>query len=383
MRAADPHNGPLATIVAKAGVTVTQNQLIDEPAQLAAALDGLAGAARLAVDTEFFRERTYYARLCLVQLAAGDRVLLVDPLAIGDLAPLVALLRSPAITKVLHAARQDVEVLLPVTAAPPAPIFDTQIAASLLGHAAQVGYATLVGELLGVDLAKGHARTDWAARPLKPAQLAYAADDVRYLEPVASILHERLLAAGRLGWLEEECAALGDPALYRSEPADAWQRLRGLERLSPQERGAVRALAAWREDRAMRRDLPRSWVMPDETIRELARLRPQTADALGAVPGLPPALARHAANELIALVADAAADDEPAHDPPERLTPGQKAALRRLQATLQATAAGLDIGPEVLATRRDLTALLRGAQDAAPLRGWRRQVVGEALLAAL
>lgn len=364
-------------------MTVTQNQLIDGSAQLAAALAGLDGAGRLAVDTEFFRERTFFARLCLVQLAAGGRVLLVDPLAIEDLAPLVALLRAPAITKILHAARQDVEVLLPLTTVPPAPVFDTQIAASLLGHASQIGYAPLVSELLGVNLAKGHARTDWAARPLRPEQLAYAADDVRYLEPLASILHERLAAAGRLEWLQEECAALLDPALYRNVPEDAWLRLRGLERMTPVERGAVRALAAWREARAMRRDLPRSWVMPDDTLRELARRRPDSPAALATVPGLPAALARHSADELMALLAAATPDEEAAGEPLNRLTPEQKATMHRLQAALQAVATEQDISPEVLATRRDLTALVRGSRDAAPLRGWRREVVGEVLLAAL
>lgn len=362
---------------------MTPNQLIDGPAQLADALTGLGGAAQLAMDTEFFRERTFFARLCLVQLAVGERILLVDPIAIADLAPLVALLRSPACTKVLHAARQDVEVLLPRTTEPPAPVFDTQIAASLLGHASQVGYAPLVGELLGVELAKGHARTDWAARPLRPAQLAYAADDVRYLEPLAAILRERLAAAGRLGWCEEECAALVDPALYRNVPEDAWLRLRGLERMTPLERGAVRELAAWREARAMRRDLPRSWVIPDDTLRELARRRPDSPAALAAVPGLPAALAKHAADELLALLAAATPDTGPDHEPPNRLTPEQKAAMRRLQAALQGAAAALDISAEVLATRRDLTALVRGSRDAAPLRGWRREAVGEALLAAL
>lgn len=361
---------------------MTQYEFIDGTRRLADALTGLEGAGQLAVDTEFFRERTYFARLCLVQLAAGDRVMLVDPLAIEDLGPLVTLLRSSTITKILHAARQDVEVLLPLMSGPPAPVFDTQIAASLLGHAAQIGYAPLVSELLGVDLAKGHARADWAARPLPPVQLAYAADDVRYLEPLASILRERLAAAGRLGWLEEECATLLDPVLYCNLPEDAWQRLRGLERMTPAERGVVRALAAWRETRAMRRDLPRSWVLPDETIRELARRQPDSPTALAAVPGLSAALARHSADELIERVATAAQEEEPANEPPDRLTPEQKAAMRRLQATLQAVAAQLGLVPEVLATRRDLTALARGVRDAAPLRGWRREVVGEALLAA-
>lgn len=362
---------------------MSRYELIDGPARLAEALADLGEAARLPLDTEFFRERTYFARLCLVQLVAGDRVLIIDPLAVDDLAPLVALLRRVTVTKVLHSARQDIEVLLPLTGEPPGPLFDTQVAASLLGHPAQVGYAGLVGALLGVQLAKGHARTDWARRPLLAAQLAYAADDVRYLAPLAALLHERLAAAGRLTWAEEDSAALLDPSLYRNAPEDAWQRLRGLERMTPQELGVVRALAAWRETRAVRRNLPRAWVLADDTIRTLAQRRPASAAALAAIPGVPPAIARHAGDRLVELIASAPPEHDAVGEPPEQLTPTQRAALRRLQAMLQSTAARLEIVPEVLATRRDLAALARGARDVAPLHGWRREVVGDALLAAV
>ncbi|MGH8203925.1 MAG: ribonuclease D, partial [Steroidobacteraceae bacterium] len=185
----------------------------------------------LALDTEFVRERTYYPKLCLVQLANGGDVVLVDALAFADGGALASLLGDGGHRKLLHAARQDIEALLPLTGAPVTPVFDTQQAAALLGYSAQIGYADLVRQMLGVDLAKGHARTDWARRPLSAEQLAYAADDVRYLPALAAALEEKLAAAGRSAWLEEESAALGSLALYRVEPADAWRRLKGVEQL--------------------------------------------------------------------------------------------------------------------------------------------------------
>jgi len=212
---------------------VAAYELLDEPARFTDRMEALAEAASLAVDTEFVRERTYFPRLCLVQVAEAGRVSLVDTLALEDLGPLEALLGRRSAVKVLHAARQDLEVLMPVTGTPTGPVFDTQIAAALLGFPPQVGYADLVRQLLGVELPKGHARTNWAARPLREEQLAYAADDVRYLGPVAAALTGRLRAAGRVAWLEEDCAAVSDPALYRNEPADAWRRVKGLDRMRP------------------------------------------------------------------------------------------------------------------------------------------------------
>jgi ribonuclease D len=360
-------------------------QLIDEPGRLADAMGALDANRRWALDTEFVRERTYFARLCLVQAAVAGHIVLVDPLRIDDPALLrdfLALSRQP---RIVHAARQDVEVLLPLTGEPLGPLFDTQVAASLLGFPAQVGYGELVRQLLGVELAKGHARTDWAARPLKPEQLVYAADDVRYLGPAAEELEARLAAAGRLAWLEEDCAALSDPTLYRSEPAEAWRRVKGLERMRPEEHAIVRALAAWREERAIRRDLPRGWVMPDDAIRDVARLRPRSAADLARVPSLPGGAASRLADEILQQVRDAVAGNAP--DIPgrvvDRLTPEQQAAVRQLQDVLQAAATEAGISAEVLATRRDLTALVRGARDVPPLAGWRREVVGERLLAAL
>jgi ribonuclease D len=359
--------------------------LIDEPGRLADALGALEAGGRWALDTEFVRERTYFPRLCLVQVAAAGRILLVDPIRIDDVALLQQFLRTSGAPRVVHAARQDIEVLLPVTGEPLAPLLDTQVAASLLGYPAQIGYGELVRLVLGVELAKGHARTDWAARPLKAEQLAYAADDVRYLGPLAEELESRLSAAGRLAWLAEDCARLADPALYRTAPADAWRRLKGLDRMQPAERAIARALAAWREERAIRRNLPRGWVMPDDALREIARRRPASTAELGNVASLPGGASSRLAGEVLQQVRDALSrqDAEPDEGAAERPTPEQQAAVRRLQEVLQGIAGETGMSGEVLATRRDLIAIVRGARDVPSLSGWRGEVVGERLLAAL
>ncbi|HEU5468573.1 MAG TPA: ribonuclease D [Steroidobacteraceae bacterium] len=357
---------------------------VRDPAQLESRVGSWSAGCSLALDTEFVRERTYYPRLCLVQVAAAGDILLVDAIAIPDGGALVPLLADPARPKLLHAARQDIEAMLPVTGTPLAPVFDTQQAAALLGFPAQVGYAELARQLLGIELAKGHARTDWSRRPLSREQLAYAADDVRHLPALADALESRLAAAGRRAWLAEESAALADISLYRVEPAEAWRRLKCLERLDAPAFAAARALAEWRERRAMARDLPRGWILPDAAICELALERPRTREALTRMSALPPGTAARAADELLAAVAAPAVDGaERAAADAGRPGPEQLRLQKSLQARLGAIAADLGIQPEVLATRRELAALARGERDLPSLRGWRKAVVGERLLAAI
>jgi len=356
---------------------------IRDPAALQERVAAWPAGAPVAIDTEFVRERTYFPRLCLIQAAIGGEILLVDALAIPDGGGLARELADAGRPKLVHAARQDIEALLPLTGTPVTPVFDTQQAAALLGFPAQVGYAELVRQLLGVELAKGHARTDWARRPLSPEQLAYAADDVRYLPALADALEERLAAAGRRGWLEEESAGLGDIALYRVEPGEAWRRLKGLERLDARGFAAAQALTAWRERRAMARDLPRGWILPDAAILELAAIRPRTREALAAVPGVPPGTAARAADDLLAAVAAGPSGEMRTGDAAGRPGPEQLRLQKALQKRLADVSAGLGIQPEVLATRRELAALARGERDVPALRGWRREVVGERLVAVL
>jgi ribonuclease D len=360
--------------------------LVTTQEQLDAAVFRMQGAVRLAIDTEFMRERTYYAQLCLVQIATDADCFLVDPLAGLDLEPLHTLLGDRAKTKILHAARQDLEVLHLAGGRVPAPVFDTQVAAALLGFPPQAGYADLVARQLGHSIDKGQTRTDWSRRPLTPEQLAYAADDVHHLLQLHTELASALEARGRTAWLAEETAAFEDPALYQTAPSAAWRRLKGLARLRPREQAAARALAEWREQRAIASDKPRGWILSDESLYALATRAPRTAEELEQVRELPPALVRQRGDELLALIAAAqeAADDTFVESVARRPTPEKTALVARLQQRVRDEAAALEISPEVLATRRDVEALVfsdRG--ESALARGWRRAVIGETLAAML
>jgi len=343
----------------------------------------LSAQARIGLDTEFLRERTYHARLCLVQLATPDEAACVDPLALTELAPLAALLAAPGALKVMHASRQDLEVLYPL-AGLTRPVFDTQIAAALAGFPAQVGYAELARRLLRRELAKSHTRTDWSRRPLSREQIEYALDDVRYLLPIAAELEQRLARLGRLAWLTEDLAALADTRGFIIEPDAAWQRVRGLRGLDPGRERLARLLAAWRERRALEHDRPRGWILEDGALREIVLRVPRSAAQLAAIPELPAGVVKHSGAELLACVAAAGVPD-PAPPAPGRpqSDPQRNALVRKLGGINQAVAAELDLVPEVLATRRDLEQLADGRRDGAVLRGWRRGVLGERLLAAL
>jgi ribonuclease D len=343
----------------------------------------LATETRMGLDTEFLRERTYRAQLCLLQVSAAQQAHCVDPLALTDLGPLAALLGAPAVLKVMHAARQDVEVLLPVVGRT-RPVLDTQIAAALAGMPAQVGYAEAVRRLLGQELAKSHTRTDWSRRPLSPEQIEYALDDVRYLLPLADALQEQLERLGRVSWLAEELAALDDTRALAIEPDNAWLRLKGLRGLDPARERLARALAAWRERAAAEHDRPRGWILDDAVLRDIVLQVPRTLSALGQIPAIPAGLVRRRGEELLACV-EAAQVPDPPPAPPGRARPDPvKAALvKKLTQLLQAVAQELRLAPEVLATRRDLEQLAEGRRDGVLLRGWRRAILGERLLAAL
>jgi len=357
--------------------------LVTTPEQLDTAVFRLQGAQRLAIDTEFMRERTYSPQLCLVQVASDSDCYLVDPLAGLELAPLFAVLADRGKPKILHAARQDLEVMLNASGQVPGPVFDTQVAAALLGLPPQVGYADLVARQLGHSIDKGQTRTDWSRRPLSDAQLAYAADDVHHLLQLHTELSLALESSGRADWHTEECASLEDPRLYRTEPADAWRRLKGLGRLRTAEQAAARALAGWREERAIASDKPRGWILSDEALYALATQAPSTMSDLESIRALPPTTVRKRGEELLALMQGAreSARDLPPTPAPQRPTPEQTQRIARLQQRVKDVAAGLGISPEVLATRRDVEGMVLGsAEDSPLLRGWRREVIGLSLL---
>lgn len=363
---------------------------------LSGALARLSESDFVALDTEFMRERTYYASLCLIQAATREHCVIIDPLAVGDLSPLWRFLEDRSRIKVLHSARQDLEVLslasgrtkdeapdAPRMPAPvPGPLFDTQIAAALLGSPAQVGYATLVAERLNHSLPKGQTRTDWSQRPLTDEQLTYAADDVRYLVELYENLRQALSERGRLEWQQEEAAELENVALYRVEPEDAWRRLKGLDRIPPQQRATAKVLAEWREARAMRKDRPRGWILSDESLREIAESLPRSAEDLARIRGLSANFLRKKTDEILELVKRGVSNA--AHEReafvPARPDPREQALVTRLLTMIREEAARSHIAPELLATRRDVEQLVFGGRSEHLLRGWRASVIGERLV---
>ena len=354
--------------------------------------DELPGLARtleaqsfIGVDTEFLRERTFFPKLCLLQLAAGGDIWCVDTLRGGSLDSLVPALTAPQTRKVIHAARQDLEAVYLTTKCVISPVFDTQVAAGCIGMKPQVGYAELVKTLLDVTVPKGQTRTDWSKRPLTRAQLEYAADDVLYLGELAERLAARLAALGREHWAAEDCAALQDPRLYEPDPSQAWERLRGIGQIEPAPRARAKSIAIWREKLARERDLPRAWIIPDAAIVALAEANPRSRAALVAVHALPPNFNEAFAADLLrTLQADSAlpvTDLEPGQD--SRPTPEQRAIIDRLAKIVDARAAELEVSAEVLAPRGELKSLAMGARDTHSLAGWRRGEIGDRLLEAL
>lgn len=358
--------------------------------QLASALTLLARGSYLAIDTEFLRESTYYAKLCLVQLGNEHACVVIDVLALSELKTLLEFILDRSRIKVLHAARQDLEVLvqaqtpeLGVSAQVPGPLFDTQIAAGLLGMPGQIGYGDLLARRLGVTLSKGLARTDWSRRPLSTEQLEYAADDVRYLGPLFEQLKAELQQRQRFAWLEEEAEALENTALYRTLPEEAWLRLKGTAQLQPEQRAVLKQLAGWREARAIQSDKPRGWILSDEALRNLSERLPNTLDELSDIRDLPAGVIRKQGESLLQLIdaaRQAASDEAPARE--FRPSNQQQAQVTKLMKLVRDTAQRIEVSPELLATRRDAEQLVYFGRQEHLLQGWRADVIGKALIAA-
>lgn len=357
---------------------------VERDEQLQALCTRLSQSEWLTLDTEFLREKTYYPQLCLIQVASANEVACIDPQKITRLDPLLALLKDSRILKVFHAARQDLELFWQGYSVLPAPLFDTQIAAPLLGYPEQVGYATLVKERLGIEIDKSETRTDWSRRPLTASQLEYAAGDVRHLAELFPTLRAELVERGRLDWLAEDFAGLTDPATYENHPEQAWRRLRGLQKFRGPALSCAQALAAWREERAQQENRPRKWVLSDDALFTLARIKLQTVADLARVRGLPPPVIERYGEQLVALL-DAARQRTPEPLPegerPQPLTEDQEAAVDVLLGVLRKLAYAQDLNPVSIASRKDLQQLLRGERAHSPLlRGWRKGIAGEKLL---
>jgi ribonuclease D len=346
----------------------------------------LAAEEFVTVDTEFMRERTYWPELCVVQLAGEHEVAVIDPQAADlDLAPLGELLANQAVMKVFHAARQDIEIFVLRFGDVPRPLFDTQIAAMVAGFGEQVGYDALVSALAGGSIDKAHRFSDWSARPLSAAQIAYAAADVTYLRTVYKKLCARLRQDGRLDWVAEEMAELADPALYRADPEAMWERLRPR---SSNRRflGMVRALAAWREREAQRVNIPRQRLLRDETLLEIAATAPGDPDALARARGISRGFAEgRTGASLLAAIAEAKALPDDALPEAPRGRDGARpspALVSLLKVLLAAKCEDHHVAARLVASSDDIDRLAsEAAPDIAALHGWRREVFGEDALA--
>lgn len=363
-----------------------QQLYISTNEQLAALCTSLKGSNWLTLDTEFLRETTYYPKLCLLQIANPKLAACIDVLALPRLDPLVELIYDPAITKIFHAAHQDLEIFHHLWGRPPQNLFDTQIAAALLGQGDQIGYAPLVERLLGIRLNKDQTRTNWCQRPLEPEQLDYAFADVVHLGQVYLQLTEGLHEAGRSDWLSEDFKALENPASYVTEPDHAWKKVKGQQLLHGVQYAVLQSLAAWRETQAMAKDRPRRQILADEILLDLAKRMPGSGTKLSRIRGLSEKQLEHWQQDWLALITEAKAQPAaswPNPKPPPRLNLEDEARLDLLSAALRLLAADQGMSLAAIASRKDLEALLRGYTDCTLLQGWREKLFGEPLLALL
>jgi ribonuclease D len=355
-------------------------QYVDTPAALDALCAKLKGQPWIAVDTEFMRERTYYPELCLVQVATDDVVACIDPLPLSSLKPLLDVLLDPATLKVFHAARQDLEIFYNLCGKVPAPVFDTQVVARFLGHPDQAGYGAVVQSILGISLDKSHARTDWMRRPLPPAALEYAADDVRHLRHLYKKLQSELASRGRGGWAEPELKALTDEKLYKPDPENAWQRIRSIQRMKPKAAAIAKSLAAWREHTAIAENRPRQWILKDEALMDLAKQQPADIADIAAVRGVGDGLAKRHGAELLRLLKTGSEASTERERAPAALSTRQDALVDALTAIVRLKAADAQVSAASLANRSELEKLVRGERELEILKDWRLAMAGQALL---
>ena len=370
--------------MSSASSTDTAFETIESTEALAVFCSTLQGAPWLALDTEFIREKTYYPKLCLIQIAVPGHIACIDPLRIDDLTPVLDLLYNPTIVKVLHACSQDLEIFFHMKGDVPRPVFDTQLAAPLLGLPEQMGYGNFVAEMLGLTLDKAQARTDWSRRPLETSQLSYAADDVRYLAEIYPKISERLSELGRLDWLNSEFAEYERAERYENDPASAWKRLRGLDKLRPRALAIIQLLAEWREQTAQHKDLPRNWIIRDDGLIDIARLAPDKPEKLGRIRNLQARTAERYGTRLISLVQEGSQREPqplPGWKKRSKPTAQEEALADILHAQLRLLADKHRINSTVLASRKDLLNLAGGDTDVAVLHGWRGEMAGAELLA--
>jgi ribonuclease D len=364
------------------------SQVVEKQETLEALCETLAAAGAFALDTEFVRERTFFIQLGIVQVAAEGTEAVLDPKELETLEPLFRLVSDPSVEKIVHAGEQDFAVLYEAGGVVPQNVFDTQIAAALVGYGDQISYARLVAKVTGVQLDKLETLTDWTARPLTRAQIAYSLEDVRYLPAIRRHLGERLKELGRSGWEIEECKRLEQEETYRSpEPREFYKRLKA-SGLGSASLGVLREVAAWREQTARSRDIPRGWVLRDQSLVEIARRRPASIKSLKQIRSLKPHQISKDGEALVAAVRAGEADPVLEVGPPVprlKMPDEVESTARLLEAWLYARATEAEIAPSMLATRGDLKTLAASHHHSQTpelplLEGWRRVLVGQDLL---
>ena len=359
--------------------------LITTTDELEAACLRLARHPFVTVDTEFLRETTFWPILCVVQLASDDEALAIDALAEGlDLQPLLRLMADEDIVKVFHAARQDLEIFWKLSGVLPTPLFDTQVAAMVCGYGDQVSYSELVQSVCRVAIDKSSRFTDWARRPLAEAQVDYAIGDVTYLRDIYKALTARLKATGRQSWLEDEMKVLNSPATYEQHPERAWERHKSRVR-KPRDLATLMELAAWRESEAQARDVPRSRVLKDDVLIELATAAPRTVEALGNLRAFPRGMERsRAGGEILAAIERGLARDPktlPKIERERRNGANVGATVELLKVLLRQVSEESGVAGKLIASVDDLESIASNDKaDVAALSGWRRKIFGERAL---
>ncbi|MCA6123782.1 ribonuclease D [Bradyrhizobium sp. WSM 1704] len=358
--------------------------LITTTSELAAACARLAKHKVITVDTEFLRETTYYPLLCVVQMASADEAIVVDALAPGiDLKPFFELMSDEAVLKVFHAARQDIEIVWHLSGTIPHPIFDTQVAAMVLGYGDSIAYDALVDRVTGHRPDKTHRFTDWSRRPLSQEQIHYAVSDVTHLREVFAALDADLKKRGRSDWVSEEMEVLTSPKTYDFHPERAWERLKTRVR-KPRELAVLIEVAAWREQEAQSRDVPRSRVLKDDAVGDIATHAPTSIEKLGNLRSLPKGFERSKwGTDIIAAVQRGLARDQaslPKLEKPRNNSNGA-ATVELLKVLLRMTSERHGVASKVIATVDDLEQIATSDHaDVAALHGWRRELFGEAAL---
>lgn len=356
-------------------------EYIDSQEKLEKFINESKCAKVLAIDTEFLREKTYYPNLCLVQIAADDKVAIIDPFEVDSLEPMKELLLNESIMKVFHAGSQDLEIIYNEIGVLPKPIFDVQVAAALLGQSYQSGLATLLSAFLGVNIKKSDSFTDWTHRPLSESQINYAIEDVLYLPRLYEKMKAMLEEKGRLHWLDEDFAQLGTPDTYTVDPYDRYKHLKRGNQLTRKQSAAARTMAAWREEEAIRRNIPRKWVLSDEQIVEACKREASSVDDLFMVRGIKKSITLKEARKLASLMKNALASDESTWPKPEVHAQSEDnvdSALDLMQAMLRVISRESGIAMQVLASNSEMTLLARGhVEESGLMNGWRKEVVGE------